>query len=73
MSMRSISTNAVFHRVDSTNQAFIELQHQVQAGQPSSIAGKIIGRSEGMLGDSGVNLVYAGYPYDPYTLNAPSN
>src|SRR5262249_2022590 len=58
-------------RVDSANRALIELKPQVQAGQPSSTTGKTIGRKEEVLGASGGNLVYAGYPYDPFTLNAP--
>jgi hypothetical protein len=70
MSMHSLSTNATFHRIDSANQALIGLQRQVKEGQPSGITGKTIDRSEDMLGDSGVNLVCAGYPYDPTTLNA---
>jgi hypothetical protein len=69
--MSTLSTNATFYRVDSTNQALIGLQRQAQAGRPSGITGKTIDRGEDMLGDSGVNLLYAGYPYDPTALNAP--
>ena len=61
---------ALARRVDSANRALIELKRQVQAGQPSSVTGKTIDRIEELLGASGVNLVYAGYPYDPSTLNA---
>ena len=48
----------------------VELKPQVQAGQPSSIILKAIDKVRERLGDSGVNLVYAGYPYDPYVLDA---
>jgi len=44
-----------------------------QAGEPSSITGKTVDRIEEVLGASGGNLVYGGYPYDPFTLNAPTN
>ena len=73
MSTHSLSTNATFHRVDSANTALIGPQRQVQAGRLSGITSKTIDRSEDMLGDSGFNLLYAGYPYDPTTLNAPRN
>jgi CRP/FNR family cyclic AMP-dependent transcriptional regulator len=56
---------ALARRVDSANRALVELKRQVQAGQPSSITRKTIDKIEELLGASGVNLVYAGYPYDP--------
>jgi CRP/FNR family cyclic AMP-dependent transcriptional regulator len=59
-------------RMDSANRALIELKRQVQTGQPSSITRKTIDKIEELLGPSGVNLVYAGYPYDPSALNAPN-
>ena len=59
-------------RVDSANRTLIELNPQVQSGEPSSIAGKTVDRIEEVLGASGGNLVYGGYPYDPFTLNAPN-
>jgi CRP-like cAMP-binding protein len=52
-------------RLDGANRALIELKRQVQAGEPRSAIGKTVERMEGLLGASGVNLVYAGYPYDP--------
>jgi CRP-like cAMP-binding protein len=53
-------------RLDSANEALIELKRQVQAGQPRSEIDKTIEKIEGLLGSSGASLVYAGYPYDPY-------
>jgi len=60
-------------RVDSANRALIELKPQVQAGEPTSVTGKTVDRVEEALGASGGNLVYGGYPYDPFTLNPPTN
>jgi CRP/FNR family transcriptional regulator, cyclic AMP receptor protein len=45
-------------RLDGANQALVELQSQVQAGQPPSVIGKTI--------DKIASLIYAGYPSDPY-------
>ena len=73
MSLHSTSNNATFDRVEIANRALLGLKRQVHARQPSSITGKTIDRSEEMLGASGVNLLYAGYPYDPSTLNAQRN
>jgi CRP/FNR family transcriptional regulator, cyclic AMP receptor protein len=49
-------------RLDGANQALIDLKGQLQAGQPRSMIGETIEKIEGMLGPSGANLVYAGYP-----------
>ena len=84
MSMHSICNNATFqkslallpaatYRPGETVQAgasraLIELNRHVQQGQPSSVTDKTIGKIEELLGASGGNLAYAGYPYDPYTL-----
>ena len=57
-------------RLDSANQALIELRGQVEAGQPRSVISKTIEKMEGLLGASGASLVYAGYPYDPYAQGA---
>jgi CRP/FNR family transcriptional regulator, cyclic AMP receptor protein len=53
-------------RLDSANQALIELKGQLQAGQPRSEIGKTIEKIEALLSPSGASLTYAGYPYDPY-------
>jgi hypothetical protein len=56
-------------REDSTNRAQVELKSQAQDGQLSSIAPKTIDKIEESLGASGGNLVYGGYPYDPFVLD----
>jgi hypothetical protein len=58
---------------DSANCAQVELKRQVQDGQLSSITRKTIDESEESLGASGGNLVYAGYPYDPFVLDTVKN
>jgi hypothetical protein len=52
-------------RLDDANEAFIQLKSQLQAGQPCSVIEEMVERIEELLGTSGGNLVYAGYPYDP--------
>ena len=59
----------VQRREDSANRAQAELKRQVQDGQLSSITRKTIDKIEELLGASGGNLVYAGYPYDPFVLD----
>ena len=53
-------------RLDSANQALIELKRQVQAGQSRSEIGHSIKKMETLLSPAAASLVYAGYPYDPY-------
>ena len=53
-------------RLDSANRALLDLKRQVQAGEPRSVVGRTVEKIEGLLGASGGNLVYAGYPYDPF-------
>jgi CRP/FNR family transcriptional regulator, cyclic AMP receptor protein len=52
-------------RLDSANRALLDLKRQVEAGDPRIIVGRTIEKIEELLGASGTNLVYAGYPYDP--------
>ena len=53
-------------RLDRANQALIELKSQVRASQPPIEIGKTIQKIEELLGPSGGNLVYGGYPTDPF-------
>ena len=59
-------------RLDGANQALIELKRHLRATQPGGVVGKVVEKMEGLLGASGANLLYAGYPYDPFASNAPS-
>jgi CRP-like cAMP-binding protein len=60
-------------RVNDANRALVELKQQAQAGQPRSVTAKTVDKMEDLLGASGANLLYAGYPYDPFAPNAPKN
>jgi CRP-like cAMP-binding protein len=60
-------------RLDHANQALVELKRQVQTGKPRSVIGKTVERLEELLGASGANFVYAGYPYDPFAPDAPKS
>ena len=53
------------HRLDAANRALIELKSQLQSGEPHSVVAKTVREIEGLLASNSVNLVYAGYPYDP--------
>jgi len=55
-------------REGSANRAEVELKRQVEDRQLNSITCKTIDKAEELLGASGGNLVYAGYPYDPFVL-----
>ncbi len=57
-------------RLDSANRALLDLKRQVQAGEPRSAVGKAVEKIEELLGASGINLVYAGYPSDPFPTAA---
>jgi CRP-like cAMP-binding protein len=54
-------------RLDSANQALIEVRRQLKAGDPRSVIGRAVEQVEQLLSSGGaVSLVYAGYPYDPF-------
>jgi CRP-like cAMP-binding protein len=54
------------HRLDVANRALVELRKQVQARQPHSVVAKTVSKMEELLAASGANLLYAGYPIDPF-------
>jgi hypothetical protein len=51
----------------------LELKRQVQAGEPRSVIGRTVEKIEGLLGATGANLMYAGYPYDSFAPDAPKS
>ena len=54
-------------RLDAANRSLIEVKRQLQAGEPRSVIGKTVEKVEELLSYSGdANLVYAGYPTDPF-------
>jgi hypothetical protein len=42
------------------------LKSQIRISRPRKATDKPIAKPESPLGISGANLLYAGYPYDPY-------
>src|SRR5215471_19577835 len=62
-------TTVVERPQGSANRAQAELKRRVQDGLLSSITRKTVDKIEELLGASGGNLVYAGYPYDPFVLD----
>jgi CRP-like cAMP-binding protein len=54
-------------RLDGANKALTELKSQLQAGRPRSAIGKTVEKMEELLSTGGASLVYAGYPFDPYS------
>jgi len=56
-------------RLDSANQALIEVKRQLQTGEPRRLISKAVDKVEQLLtSGADASLVYAGYPYDPFTL-----
>src|SRR5262245_31172912 len=54
-------------RLDAANRSLIDVKHQLQNGESLSVIGKTVAKVEELLSYSGgANLVYAGYPYDPF-------
>jgi len=54
-------------RLEAANRSLIEVKRQLQAGEPPSVIGKTVEKTEELLSYSGdASLVYAGYPYDPF-------
>ena len=48
------------------------MKRQIQAGEPGGVIGRTVEKIEGLLGETGANLMYAGYPYDPFA-DAPKS
>jgi hypothetical protein len=65
MSMHLICNDATFQE----NLALPAATYPAGAGQPSSVTGNTIDKIEELLGASGGNLLYGGYPYDPFMLD----
>jgi CRP/FNR family cyclic AMP-dependent transcriptional regulator len=54
-------------RLEAANRSLIEVKRQLQAGEPPSVIGRTVEKTEELLSYSGdASLVYAGYPYDPF-------
>jgi hypothetical protein len=42
-----------------------KLKNQIRVSRPRKVIDKPVAKAESLLGTSGANLMYAGYPYDP--------
>jgi CRP-like cAMP-binding protein len=54
-------------RLEGANHALIELKSQLKTGEPHDVVAKTVGKMEKLLALSCASLVYAGYPYDPFS------
>jgi CRP/FNR family transcriptional regulator, cyclic AMP receptor protein len=54
-------------RLEGANHALIELKSQLNTGEPHDVVAKTVGKMEKLLAVSCASLVYAGYPYDPFS------
>ena len=57
-------------RLDAANGALIELKRQLETGKPRVAIAQTVDKITDLLSSGGGNLVYSGYPYDPF---APPN
>jgi len=55
------------HRLENANHALIQLKHQLESGEPHEVVAKTVGKMEKLLAVSRASLVYAGFPYDPFS------
>ncbi len=55
-------------RLDAANDALVDVKRQLEAGKPHGEIAKTVERVEALLSSGGGNLVYAGYPYDPFAF-----
>jgi CRP-like cAMP-binding protein len=57
-------------RLNSANQTLVDLKRQMQAKYPRVEIRETVDKMEELLGASGGCLMYAGYPFDPFTPRA---
>ena len=55
-------------RLDAANSALVEVKRQLETGKPHGEIVKTVERVAALLSSGGGNLVYAGYPYDPFAI-----
>jgi CRP/FNR family transcriptional regulator, cyclic AMP receptor protein len=59
-------TMILARRLDGANQLLIELKNQLEAGEPTSLIEKTVGRIEGLLGAIGTGYLRAGAGYSMF-------
>jgi CRP/FNR family transcriptional regulator, cyclic AMP receptor protein len=55
------------HRLDGANRALLQLKAQLSTGKPYNVVAKTVDKMEGLLALGSASLIYAGYPYDPFS------
>ena len=59
-------TMILARRLDAANRAFLELKHQIEAGEPPGLIEKTVERIEGLLSAIGTGYIRAGAGYSGY-------
>jgi CRP/FNR family cyclic AMP-dependent transcriptional regulator len=54
-------------RLDGANRALVQLKAQLNTGKPYNVVAKTVNKMEAFLAVGTASLVYAGYPYDPFS------
>jgi CRP/FNR family transcriptional regulator, cyclic AMP receptor protein len=55
-------------RLDAANLALIEIKRQLETGEPRVAIARTVDKIADLLSSGGGNLIYSGYPYDPFAL-----
>jgi CRP-like cAMP-binding protein len=55
-------------RLDGANAALLEVRRQLETGKPHDMIAKSVANVELLLSSGGGDLIYAGYPYDPFSF-----
>jgi CRP/FNR family cyclic AMP-dependent transcriptional regulator len=58
-------------RLDAANVALIEIKRQLETGKPRVAIAQTVDKIADLLSSGGGNLVYSGYPYDPFASAIP--
>lgn len=61
-------TAVLARRLDGANTALLEVKRQLQTGKPRDMIAKSVATVEHLLSSGGGDLIYAGYPYDPFAF-----
>lgn len=57
-------------RLDAANGALIEIKRQLETGKPRVAIAQTLDKVTELLSSGGGNLVYSGYPYDPFAYDS---
>ena len=57
-------------RLDAANGALIEIKRQLETGKPRVAIAQTLDKVTELLSSGGANLVYVGFPYNPFTYDS---